>query len=252
MTPDPIAQVLALPGLEWVIAAAFVAGLVRGFSGFGTAMIYLPVAAQFMPPIWAIVTLVVMDIFGPIPILPRAARDASKGDLARLLIATCVVLPLGLATLSLVAPEVYRYALSAVSLGLVACLVSGLRYRGALRPPMVYGIGGAAGFLGGLVGVPGPPVILFYMASTLPVRVVRANVLIYLFLFDFLLLAMIGIRGDLTLTPVLVGLLLAVPNVVGNILGARVFDPARAGMYRAVAYAIVALSALMGLPLWDS
>ncbi|MBJ6370683.1 sulfite exporter TauE/SafE family protein [Sedimentitalea arenosa] len=249
--PDTLAQVLALPGLGWLIAAAFLAGTVRGFSGFGTAMVYLPVAAQVISPLWAIVTLVVMDVFGPLPIVRRAARDANRGDLARLLVATLCLLPLGLATLAAVSPDIYRYALSTVSLTLVACLALGLRYQGALRPPMVYAIGCAAGFLGGLVGVPGPPVILFYMASTLPVQVVRANVLLYLFLFDFLLLMVIGLRGELSLSPIVLGLILAVPNVLGNLLGARLFDPARAGLYRAVAYAIVAASALAGLPPWD-
>jgi uncharacterized membrane protein YfcA len=234
-----------------LIVAALVAGIVRGFSGFGTAMIYLPVAAQALPPLWAIVTLVVMDLFGPIPNLRRALADAHKRDLVLLLGGTVLLLPVGLVTLSVVSPDVYRYGLSMVSLVLVFCLVLGLRYHGVLFPPLIAGIGAAAGFLGGLVGIPGPPVILFYMASTLPVQVVRANVLLYLFGFDLLFLAMVTLRGDLTLLPLTLGVLLAVPNIVGNVIGAAVFNPDRAGLYRAVAYGIVALSALAGLPLWD-
>lgn len=249
--PDILAQVLAMPGLGWLIAAALVAGLVRGFSGFGTAMIYLPVAAQVLPPLWAIVTLVVMDIFGPVPNLPRAFKDAHRRDLLLLIGGTLCLLPVGLSVLSLVAPEIYRYGLSSVSLVLVACLALGFRYRGAIYPPLVAGIGAFAGFLGGVIGVPGPPVILFYMASTLPVQVVRANVLLYLFLFDFLLLGLVALRGDLDGVPLVLGLVLALPNIAGNVIGAMVFNPARAGVYRGVAYAIVAVSAVAGLPVWD-
>jgi uncharacterized membrane protein YfcA len=249
--PDILAQGLAMPGLGWLIAAALVAGMVRGFSGFGTAMIYLPVAAQVLPPLWAIVTLVVMDIFGPIPNLPRAFKDVHRRDLALLIGGTLCLLPVGLSVLSLVAPEIYRYGLSTVSLVLVACLALGFRYRGVIYPPLVAGIGAFAGFLGGVIGVPGPPVILFYMASTLPVQVVRANVLLYLFLFDFLLLGLVALRGDLDGVPLVLGLVLALPNIAGNVIGAMVFNPARAGVYRAVAYAIVAVSAVAGLPVWD-
>ncbi|MDK3074133.1 sulfite exporter TauE/SafE family protein [Sedimentitalea sp. JM2-8] len=249
--PDILAQVLAMPGLGWLIAAALVAGLVRGFSGFGTAMIYLPVAAQVLPPLWAIVTLVVMDIFGPVPNLPRAFRDAHRRDLVLLIGGAFCLLPVGLSVLSLAAPELYRYGLSTVSLVLVACLALGLRYHGVLYPPLVAGIGAFAGFLGGLIGVPGPPVILFYMASTLPVQVVRANVLLFLFFFDFLLLGLVALRGDLSGFPVVLGLLLALPNIAGNVIGAMVFNPARTGLYRAMAYAIVAVSAIAGLPAWD-
>ena len=49
--PEILSEALALPGLWLLILGALVAGIVRGFSGFGTAMIYLPIAAQVMPPI---------------------------------------------------------------------------------------------------------------------------------------------------------------------------------------------------------
>ena len=32
--------------MGWVILAAFLAGLVRGFTGFGSGLVFLPVAAQ--------------------------------------------------------------------------------------------------------------------------------------------------------------------------------------------------------------
>ena len=34
-------------GFYWIFTAALVAGVVRGFSGFGSAMVFLPVAGQF-------------------------------------------------------------------------------------------------------------------------------------------------------------------------------------------------------------
>ena len=46
---DAIAQALAIPGVAWVFVAALVAGVVRGLSGFGTSMIFLPVAAESAP-----------------------------------------------------------------------------------------------------------------------------------------------------------------------------------------------------------
>ncbi|MEL6700835.1 MAG: TSUP family transporter, partial [Pseudomonadota bacterium] len=95
-------------------AAAALAGLVRGFSGFGTAMIFLPVAGRVLGPFEAIVALIVMDIIGPIPLIPRAWRDADKRALGWLVGAMCLTLPIGLAVLS-VAPEVlFRWLVSLV------------------------------------------------------------------------------------------------------------------------------------------
>lgn len=249
--PDAFAAALNTPGLWLLASAALVAGLVRGFSGFGTAMIYLPVAAQCLPPVWAIVTLTVMDIAGPLPNLPRAWRDAHRADLARLALGALAILPLGLMLLAVIRPETYRFAVSGLSLFLLMCLVLGLRWRGAVRPPLVYGIGGLSGLSGGVAGLPGPPVILLYMASPHGPAVIRANVMLHLFFFEWLLLSVLGLRGELDWTPMLIGVLLMVPNMVGNVLGARIFDPAREHVYRTVAYVVIAVSALSGLPFWD-
>lgn len=236
--------------LAWLAAAAFVAGLVRGFSGFGTAMVYLPVAGQVLSPFGAITTLLVMDMFGPLPNLPRAWREMHRPDLARLCAGLVALLPLGIFTLTRVDPDVFRYAVSAIALVLLAALVGGLRYRGTLSPPMVYGTGGVSGFLMGVSGLPGPPVILFYMARPLPAQVIRATVLVYLFLTDFAMLPMLALFGRLNLAVLLLGAALIVPNLLGNVTGAWLFRPDREGVYRGVAYAVIAASALSGLPFW--
>tara|TARA_R110000850_G_scaffold112379_6_gene226177 strand:- start:705 stop:998 length:294 start_codon:yes stop_codon:yes gene_type:complete len=59
---ETLYQSLFFPGLVWLLGAAFVGGLVRGFTGFGTAMVFIPVASLFLTPVSAIAALVVMDI----------------------------------------------------------------------------------------------------------------------------------------------------------------------------------------------
>ena len=242
---------IQLEGIWFLVFGALLAGIVRGFSGFGTAMISLPFAAQVVPPLWAILTLMAMDIVGPIPLVKPALKDAQRRDLLLLLGGAACMLPVGLALLSTISPETYRYIVSSISLVLLVCLVFGLRYNGQMHPPLVAGIGALSGFSGGLGGVPGPPVILFYMASTLPVRVVRANMLLFLFFGDFLIIGIVGLRGELVLAPLVIGLLMAVPNGIGNLIGAAIFNPDKAGLYKSVAYIVIGASAIMGLPFWS-
>lgn len=248
--PEAIAGLLALEGLGWIAAAAFVAGLVRGFSGFGTAMIYLPVATQFLPPYWALATIVLMDIGGPLPNLRGAWAVVNRRDLALLLGGAALSMPLGLWALSFLEPETFRWAVSLLALSMLALLVSGLRYRGTVTDGMVAGTGLAGGFLGGVAGVPGPPVILFYMARPLAAAVIRATTLLYLFGYDFLMIGYLGISGHLLAVPVLLGLLLTFPNLAGNWLGGTLFVPGHERLYRAVAYLVILISALSGLPVW--
>ena len=47
--PDAALAALELPGVWWLAATLVAAGIVRGFSGFGSALIFVPVAGIFLP-----------------------------------------------------------------------------------------------------------------------------------------------------------------------------------------------------------
>ena len=245
-----IQEALALDGLTWLVVAAIVAGLVRGFSGFGTAMIFLPVAGQFLNPFAALTILMVMDVIGPLPTAPRAIRDGHPGDVARLGVGLFVAYPIGIAILAYVDPNFFRYTVSFVAILLLAALVFGFRYRGQVTKPMVFGVGFSGGLLGGVSGIPGPPVILFYMASAFPAAVIRANNTLYLILSDIALFFALLTQGYLDPSMMIVGLILTVPYLLANVAGAAIFRPEAEKTYRYAAYAIIGISAIRGLPIW--
>lgn len=249
--PETFVQALALPGLWMMGLAALTAGIVRGFSGFGTSMIFLPIAALVVDPVWAILALVGMDCLGPLPILKKTNRAAEWRIVSVLLFFCALSLPLGVWLLTIVSPETYRFAVSGIAITLVVVLVSGVRMHARLSNPLVAVTGAIAGVSGGVAGIPGPPVILLHMASTLSISVIRANTFMFLFCFDFMLLIALALAGEFVWTPLLIGFALAVPNGFGNLLGQQIFDPQRATLYRNVAYGVVVLSALVGLPIWD-
>jgi uncharacterized membrane protein YfcA len=237
--------------VAFLSGATFLAALVRRFSGFGSGLVYLPLAAQVLSPFQALTTIVIFDLIGPLPIVRRASRECETADLFRLISGLVVALPLGLLTLTLVEPEVFRYTVSFVALFLLGCLISGLRYHGQLNPPMIYGTGAMSGFLQGVAGLPGPPVILLYMASTRPIKIIRANTFLFLFTTDVVLLPMLAIFGRLDSSAIALGIFLIIPNLIGGLVGARLFRPEYEGTYRTIAYLIIAASAISGFPLWD-
>lgn len=246
-----VTDLLATPGLSVIIFAAILAGLVRGFAGFGTAMVFLPIASSVASPVWALSIMVIMDVIGPLPNVPRALRDGHPRDVMRLTAGLLIGLPVGVFILSLMAPDVFRYGVSIIALVLLIALISGLRYRGVLTKPLIYTTGGLGGFLAGCSGLAGPPVIMLYMASTHPASVIRANLMLYLICADILMLALFAISGFLSLTPVLLGFVVAVPYLLANIVGAAIFKPEYEKAYRIAAYAIIAASAVTGMPVWD-
>lgn len=249
--PDILVPALTMPGLWFLGFGAFLAGIVRGFAGFGTAMVYLPFAGMTLGPFEALTTLIVKDLTAPLMHVPRALREGHPRDVLRLGFGALLGLPLGILILSLVPPITFRWSVSLVSLVLLALLIGGVRYNGKLTRPLVVGTGGLGGFLAGCVGLPGPPVIMMYMASKLPVTAIRANITLYLILADLILLAALWIGGLLVPSALAIGVLMILPYLLGNWIGARLFRPEAEGYYRWSAYAIITGSALMGLPVWN-
>lgn len=233
-----------------IVGAALVAGTVRGFSGFGTALIYMPLAGMVLGPVEAVTTLILMDLVGPIPMFPTAARNVHRGDLLRLLAGVTVAVPVGLSLLFVMDGDLFRGLVSAVSLVMLAGMALGWRYSGGLGPRAVLAIGASSGFLGGVSGIPGPPVIFAYMASRHPPEVIRANITFFLFGYDWIVVGMLALAGRLELPALLTGLLLIIPNMVGTFIGTALFVPGRERLYRGAAYVLIFFAAMAGLPIW--
>lgn len=249
--PEALSDAFVTEGVWFLALGALLAGIVRGFTGFGTAMVYLPFAAQVLGPFEALTTLMVKDLVAPLIHVPRALKDGHPIDVLRLGLGALVAVPLGIFILSLVEPVVFRLSVSLIALLLLALLISGIRYRGPLTPRLVFGTGALGGFLAGCVGLPGPPVIMLYMASTLPVAAVRANLTLYLILADLILLCVLYWNGFLVTSALALGALMILPYLAGNWLGAALFRPDAEHVYRRIAYAVIAGSAILGLPIWD-
>ena len=61
---DAVTAALEIERIGILIGAVFAAGLIRGFAGFGTAMVYMPFASTILSPVSAIITILIFDLFG--------------------------------------------------------------------------------------------------------------------------------------------------------------------------------------------
>lgn len=247
---DAIWSALSTDGLIWLVLAVFIAGLVRGFAGFGSAMIIMPVASSVLSPVEAIIFLVTAEILGPLPNLPAAWREGRPRDVCVLMSGAVIALPFGIVCLSVIDPFIFGWFISTAVIILLILTASGWRYKGTLTRRLTVLTGALGGFMTGFAGIPGPPVIMLYMASRLPVGMIRANFLLYLLAIDLVLLPVLWLSGLMVWKIALLGLMVGIPNLIANIIGARLFDPQAERLFRNVAYVVIACSAIIGLPLW--
>ena len=123
------------------LAIAVLAGVVRGFSGFGSALIYIPlVAAVYSPPV-AAVTLLLIDSFGAAPFSVRSFAHCSWREILPIYIAAAIAIPFGTMSLLILDPTFLRWCIAVVILLLLSVLVSGWRYHGRPRLPLTAAIG---------------------------------------------------------------------------------------------------------------
>lgn len=230
---------------------AYLAGLVRGMTGFGTALVYIPLASTILDPVPAIATLLIFDILGPAVLLRRCVREADLREVGTLGLGVVLFLPLGVYALLSIPADGVRWFVSLMSFSLVAILMTGWRYRGAKTRGLLLGVGATGGFLGGFVGIPGPPAILFYLAGKESPTRIRANTMLYLVIADAGALLIFMLRGMMGWSIAFLGLILTLPAFLGALTGQAIFNPKHEMRYRYVAYLIIAASATLGLPLFS-
>ncbi|WP_158243214.1 sulfite exporter TauE/SafE family protein [Acidimangrovimonas sediminis] len=238
-------------GLALLAGAAAVGGLVRGFAGFGSALVFMPMAGIVLPPFAAITTLAAMDLIGTLPNARRALRDGAPREVGLMSLGFLLVLPLGLALLSRVPAAAFRIGISAVALVMLGLLVAGWRHAWRAGPRGLVGIGALCGFLGGSTGVPGPPAILFLMTGPRAASEVRAHLVLFLMVVDAGMLATLTLMGQIVPGAIVLGAVLLVPFTLASLAGAAMFQPERERIYRRIAWLVILGSALAGLPIWE-
>lgn len=249
--PDVLAEALAVPGLIWLVLTITVAGIVRGFTGFGTALIFVPVAGIFLPPATVIALITLTGVASTAALLPRAWGQADRREVGLLALAAIVTVPVGLWLISVVDREAIRWTVSLVAGLTLIVVIAGWRYTGRLTLPGLLGIGALSGLIGGLTGLTGPVVIMFYLASQSSAQSVRANTIVFLTILDVVIVANLALDGQLGWDIAVLALILSVPYFITSIIGQALFDPAHERAYRVAAYGVIALALVSGLPIWN-
>ncbi|WIM09423.1 sulfite exporter TauE/SafE family protein [Enhydrobacter sp.] len=239
-------DLLSLPFLI-AAAVAVVAGMVRGFAGFGAAMLMTPVFSALYGPGIGVALCLMLEVIVALPLLPRAVAHVDWRRIGLLLVAAAAGVPVGNVTLTRIAPEPMRWAISGIVLAAVALLASGWRYHGKPRPAATLVAGGISGFLNGLSGMAGPPIAFYYLAGKDSVERVRANLTTYFVFVDAAALSAFVARDLVRWETGLEGLCLAPAVLAGGLLGERLFPLASEGFYRRLALGLLVAVAIGAL-----
>lgn len=162
-------------------AMLFIAGLVRGFSGFGFAIAAMPLLSLLAPPAEIVPLVVFLQLVISLQGLRAAWAVADMASLRWLVPGAALATPLGVWALTLLPAEPVRLIIAALVGLTVAVLAGGWRLPGTPRGPAIGLVGLVSGLCNGLAAMPGPPVIAYYLAVPLPAAAGRgAMILLFL------------------------------------------------------------------------
>jgi len=251
--PDASSFAAAFADPRFLPAAvvAALAGAVRGFSGFGSALIYVPLVAAIYDPRIAAVTLLLIDLVSSLPFTVPAFARCNWREVVPVTAAAALMVPVGTMILLFVDPMILRWVIAVLVIGLLMVLMSGWRYHGEPHLSASLGVGAVAGLCSGAVQIGGPPVIIYWLGGPGAATIVRANLMVFFGLVGAATATSYAAQGLLTRPALALAVLLGAPFLGAMILGALMFRGASEALYRRVAYGLIAASALVSLPLFD-
>ncbi|WP_162501382.1 TSUP family transporter [Methylobacterium crusticola] len=238
------------PAAALLLAAALVGGLVRGFTGFGFAMVFVPLAAAAVGPAEAVGLIWVVDAPFALGLGALSARRAAWREVVPLLVGASALLPAGVWLLTRPDPDLTRWITAAAIAAALGALVSGWRYRGVPSLALSLATGGASGLASGFAALGGMPLAVFWLAGQRAgAAQVRDNLMAYFGLSTLVSGLVFAATGVLSAPRFAEALPLLLPYGLGLLLGARGFRHASDALFRRVAYAVILAAVCLALPL---
>lgn len=210
-----------------------------GLSGFGFALVCVPLLLLVYEPATVIPVNAALSIFTTTTIAFDARRDLELRSVALLLPFSLVGLVLGVEVLRAANPDVIRVAVGAVVVVSALLLFRGARLPGAGSRWGDGVAGGTSGLLATSVGISGPPVILLLASRGLPKRAFRANLSLYFVFTSAASLVALYLRGLVEPGHLLLAAVLVPATFIGKVAGTALLDRFSERAFRNLTLALV-------------
>ena len=235
----------------WTAAGAFatatLAGVLRGFTGFGFALVAVPALTLVATPVEVVPCVMVLQVVAGAQLLGRTWHAVDWKAVRPLLVAALIGTPLGTLALDGVPADPMRAIIGSVVLAAVVLLGTGVRLEREPALATRLGIGLLSGLLNGSTAMAGPPVVLYFLATERSAASSRASLLTYFFALSIAGAVSVGVAGLVTWRTILLAAVMFPALTIGNALGDRLFVRAPGETYRKVAMAMLLALALIAI-----
>ena len=210
------------------------------------AILLVPVLGLAIPPVEAVT---IGNWLGLLIGLKDLRRNLAQAESSARTIALVAVLttPAGLAVLAHTAPSIARLLIALIAL--VAFLLILLPQRAPHLPGLAATAltGAASGLLTGFAGMPGPPVVPYYLGRRIEPRVARASMLVIFMATSLAGIASASALGLATWREPLLALALLPAVILGDWLGHKAFGRVSTRAWRLFTGLVLGAAAISAL-----
>ncbi len=233
-----------------LVLIGLLAGLSRGFSGFGAALIFVPLAGAFVGPKLAAPILAVIDGIFASYLIPSALKLGHKTDVALMFAGAVFGVPAGAFVLTHFEPLTLRWLIAGMAAAMLVLLASGWRYQGTPHKAATVIVGAISGVFSGIAQIGGPPVVSYWMGTNTGMDALRANIILFFAATTVITIVTYFSGGLLTLEVLKFSLFAGPAYGIGTFAGSKMFRLASPPVFRNISLVLIAFAVLTSLPVF--
>jgi uncharacterized membrane protein YfcA len=234
--------------LAFAATAALVAAFIRGLAGFGMAILLVPLLGLMVLPVEAVIVSNLLGLMIGLSGLRTTWAGSDRRSALTIGGLAMIATPVGLTLLHATDPAWARVLIALVAVMAFVLVLLPPRSDGHRpHPAEIAATGLAAGLLTGFAGMPGPPVVPFYLRQAIPAARARASMLL-VFLATSLASSVSGLAlGMAGPRHAVLALVLFGPIWLGNRLGSFAFGRVSDRIWRWLVALLLAASGIAAL-----
>ncbi|MDC1046303.1 sulfite exporter TauE/SafE family protein [Candidatus Pseudothioglobus singularis] len=232
-----------------IVVVVVFSGLLRGFIGFGSGLLMVPILSYFYSPIFAMVFNIVIEIPATIYLTFVGAKKCNFKEISPMMFTMMLTIPFGTVFLVSIDEQVIKILMSILLIFFVILIAIGWRIKATItRYVLVLG-GIISGLMQGATGMGGPPYVTVLLSKNDSDEVARANILVIT--SGLVISAIISLYyfGLFTKNIFLTGIVTAPIYVFSTYLGSKFFNHSGNKYFRnssLIALGIVGIATLIG------
>ncbi|MDP5255269.1 MULTISPECIES: sulfite exporter TauE/SafE family protein [unclassified Vibrio] len=230
-----------------LVPVVMLAGLVRGYAGFGFAAIAVVGVNFVLAPQQSIPIVLMLDVICSVGLLKQALREADFATFKLLILGAILGIPMGMGLLFLIPEQPLKLLICIVILLISILLMFDLRLRNADRVGIKMGFGIASGIGTAGASVGGPMIVSYMLSSPLTATAQRATMILFFIVSETLAVGALFTGGlvDTQIVTLLAALL--IPTLIAVRIGQWLFNRKPPKSLKHFALPILMMVSILGI-----